>query len=85
MAWSIIFIISLGVSTIFPLLFSIAVGKMPERANEISGLMMMAISGGAIIPFIVGYAMDMWLPGGILVLVACAVYLLYLGLSPKTK
>jgi fucose permease len=85
MAWSIIFIISLGVSNIFPLLFSIAVGKMPERANEISGLMMMAISGGAIIPFIVGYAMDMWLPGGILVLVACAVYLLYLGLSPKTK
>jgi len=85
MAWVIIFIISLGVSNIFPLLFSIAVGKMPERANEISGLMMMAISGGAIIPFIVGYAMDMWLPGGILVLVACAVYLLYLGLSPKTK
>ena len=85
MAWVIIFIISLGVSNIFPLLFSIAVSKMPERANEISGLMMMAISGGAIIPFIVGYAMDMWLPGGILVLVACAVYLLYLGLSPKTK
>ncbi len=84
-AWIIIFIISLGVSNIFPLLFSIAVGKMPARANEISGLMMMAISGGAIIPFIVGYAMDMWLPGGILVLVACAVYLLYLGLSPKTK
>ena len=84
-AWVIIFIISLGVSNIFPLLFSIAVGKMPARANEISGLMMMAISGGAIIPFIVGYAMDMWLPGGILVLVACAVYLLYLGLSPKTR
>ena len=58
---------------------------MPERANEISGLMMMAISGGAIIPFIVGLAMDAWLPGGIIVLVICAVYLLYLGLATKEK
>ena len=84
-AWIIIFIISLGVSNIFPLLFSIAVGKMPERANEISGLMMMAISGGAIIPFMVGFAMDMWITGGILVLVASAAYLLFLGLSTKAE
>ncbi len=84
-AWVIIFIVSLGVSNIFPLIFSITVGKMPERANEISGLMMMAISGGAIIPFIVGLAMDAWLPGGIFVLVICAVYLLYLGLTSKEK
>jgi len=84
-AWVIIFIVSLGVSNIFPLIFSITVGKMPERSNEISGLMMMAISGGAIIPFIVGLAMDSWLPAGIFVLVACAVYLLYLGLISKEK
>ena len=84
-AWVIIFIVSLGVSNIFPLIFSITVGKMPDRANEISGLMMMAISGGAIIPFIVGLAMDAWLPGGIIVLVICAVYLLYLGLATKEK
>jgi len=84
-AWVIIFIVSLGVSNIFPLIFSITVGKMPDRANEISGLMMMAISGGAIIPFIVGLAMDAWLPGGIIVLVICAIYLLYLGLATKEK
>ncbi len=84
-AWVIIFIISLGVSNIFPLIFSITVGKMPERANEISGLMMMAISGGAVIPFFVGWAMEVWLPGGILVLIGCAVYLLLVSLSPNTK
>ncbi len=83
-AWIIIFIASLGVSNIFPLIFAITVGKMPDRANEISGLMMMAISGGAVIPFIVGLAMDNWLPGGILVLIACGVYLLFTGLY-KTK
>ena len=84
-AWVIIFLVSLGVSNIFPLIFSIAVGKMPDRANEISGLMMMAISGGAIIPFFVGLAMDSWLPGGIFVLVACSIYLLFIGFVSKTK
>ncbi|MEN8228090.1 MAG: MFS transporter [Bacteroidota bacterium] len=84
-AWIIIVVISLGISNIFPLLFSIAVGKMPERSNEISGLMMMAISGGAIIPFMVGFAMDMWIAGGIIVLVASAIYLLLIGLSKQTK
>ncbi len=84
-AWIIIFIVSLGISNIFPLIFSISVTKMPERSNEISGLMMMAISGGAFIPFVAGFVMDKWLPGGILVLVLSAVYLLVLGLSPKLK
>ena len=84
-AWIIIFIVSLGVSNIFPLLFSIAVGKMPERSNEISGLMMMAISGGAIIPFLVGLAMEIWLPAGIFVLVACGVYLLSVGIISEKK
>ena len=84
-AWVIIFVISLGVANIFPLIFSIAVSKMPERSNEISGLMMMAISGGAIIPFVVGFVMDLWLPGGIFVLVGCSVYLLSVGLSKQLK
>ena len=84
-AWVIIFVVSLGVSNIFPLIFSIAVSKMPERANEISGLMMMAISGGAIIPFLVGFVMDLWLPGGIFVLVGSAVYLLLIGMSKQLK
>lgn len=82
-AWVIIFIVSLGISNIFPLIFSITVGKMPDRSNEISGLMMMAISGGAIIPFIVGLAMDYWLSAGIFVLVASGVYLLFIGLISK--
>jgi fucose permease len=84
-AWVIIFIVSLGVSNIFPLIFSIAVGKMPQRANEISGLMMMAVSGGAVIPFLVGRVMEYWLAGGVLVLVACAVYIFMVGMSSRTK
>lgn len=85
-AWVLIFIIGLGVANIFPLIFSITVGKMPQWSNEISGLMMMAISGGAFIPFLVGLAMETILVSGIFVLVACAVYLLCLGyMSPKNS
>jgi fucose permease len=79
-AWIIIFIVSLMASNIFPLIFAITVGSMPDRANEISGLMMMAISGGALIPFLTGYAMSQYVNGGILVLVVCALYLVIISL-----
>ena len=49
-----IFMAGLGSANLFPLIFAITLEKMPERANEISGLMVMAISGGAFIPPIVG-------------------------------
>jgi FHS family L-fucose permease-like MFS transporter len=49
-AWGLVFIIGLAVANIFPLVFSIAIEKFPSRSNEISGLMIMAVSGGAVIP-----------------------------------
>ena len=80
MAWVLVFLIGLAVANIWPLVFSIAVGKHPERSNEISGLMMMAISGGAVIPFLVGWIGEISnLNIGMLVLVACMVYLAAVG------
>lgn len=79
-AWIIIFIVSLAASNIFPLIFSITVGRLPDRANEISGLMMMAISGGALIPFLVGYTMSQYVNGGIMVLIVCTIYLIIISL-----
>ena len=52
------FIIGLGFANIFPLIFSIAVDHMPERTNELSGLMVTAIVGGAIMPPIMGKIAD---------------------------
>ena len=52
------FIIGLGFANIFPLIFSITVDNMPERTNELSGLMVMAIVGGAILPPIMGLVAD---------------------------
>jgi FHS family L-fucose permease-like MFS transporter len=82
-AWVIIAIISLGASNIFPLIFSITVAKLPDRANEISGLMMMAISGGALIPFLVGYFMTIHINGGILFLLVCTLYLIFIAARSK--
>ena len=53
------FLIGLGFANIFPLIFSIVIDRIPERANELSGLMVMAIVGGAIVPPIMGLVADM--------------------------
>ena len=44
----------LGFANIWPMLFSITVEERPKCANELSGLMCMAISGGAIVPLLMG-------------------------------
>jgi FHS family L-fucose permease-like MFS transporter len=76
-AWGLVFVIGLAVANIFPLVFSIAVERMPARTNEISGLMIMAVSGGAVIPLLVGWLTDL---SGIIIgmslLVVCMIYLL---------
>lgn len=75
-----VFVIGLGVANIFPLIFSLTVEKYPLRSNEISGLMIMAVSGGAFIPPIMGFMSDkMGANGNIIILAICALYLL--GLS----
>ncbi|MCF8367996.1 MAG: MFS transporter [Bacteroidales bacterium] len=54
-----IILVGLGFANIFPLIFSITVDKMPERSNELSGLMVTAIVGGAILPPIMGKVADL--------------------------
>jgi MFS transporter, FHS family, L-fucose permease len=54
-----IFLIGLGFANIFPLIFSITVETMPDRSNELSGLMVAAIVGGALIPPLMGLIADL--------------------------
>jgi len=51
-------LVGLGFANIFPLVFSITIDHMPQRSNELSGLMVMAIAGGAIVPLIMGKVAD---------------------------
>jgi fucose permease len=76
MAWGLVFLIGLAVANIWPMVFSIAIEKFPTRSNEISGLMMMAISGGAVIPLLIGWVSDISSVSiGMSILVVCMVYL----------
>jgi|SRR5690554_4046876 len=75
------FLIGLTVSNIFPLIFILTVKKYSSRANEISGLMIMAVSGGAIIPPVVGGISDLFnITTGMYVFVFCAIYLLFVSI-----
>jgi fucose permease len=58
LAVSSFFIAGLGFANIFPLVFSIAVDKMPQNTNALSGLMVTAIVGGAILPPLMGVVAD---------------------------
>jgi fucose permease len=72
----------LGFANIWPLLFSITVEEKPECANELSGLMCMAISGGALVPLLMGQMLD-WQFGAFAFIVpaACFAYLLILSMK----
>lgn len=73
-----IFMVGLGSANLFPLIFSIAVEKMPERANEVSGLMIMAVSGGAFLPPLMGIvSVHAGVKASFMVLVLAMVYLVY--------
>lgn len=76
-----IVLIGLGFSNIFPLIFSIAVDAMPARSNELSGLMVTAIVGGAIVPPITGAMADINVQLGFLVPAICIVYVLILAFN----
>ena len=53
-----IFVAGLGLANIFPLIFSITIERKPQYTNELSGLMVSAIVGGAFIPPLMGLVAD---------------------------
>lgn len=70
-----------GFANIWPLLFSITVEERPDRASELSGLMCMAIAGGAIVPLVMGRLVDTGMESmAFVVPAACFLYLLLLSL-----
>lgn len=81
-----IFIIGLGAGSMFPVIFSLALEKMPERANEISGLLIMAVSGGAFVPPVVGFVSTVVSPiASMFVIGFCLLYILWVSFYVKKK
>jgi MFS transporter, FHS family, L-fucose permease len=81
-----IFMVGLGSANLFPLIFSIAVEKMPDRQNEVSGLMIMAVSGGAFVPPVMGLvSTNFGVKASFLVLLVGMVYLVGAGIYSLKK
>lgn len=74
-----------GNSNLFSVMLSQALQRMPSRSNEVSGLMMMGIFGGATVPLLMGVVSDAMggQVGAVAVLAVCTIYLMLL--APKLK
>ena len=74
-------LIGLGNSNMFSIMFSQALLHRPDRENEISGLMIMGLAGGAIFPLLMGVTSDVLGSqiGAIIVISVCVLYLLFLS------
>jgi MFS transporter, FHS family, L-fucose permease len=86
-SWAIltlVFIVGFAIANVFSIIFAAALRRLPERANEISGLMIMGIAGGAIFPLIMGTTADAFGQSGALaVLLIAVVYLLFTAFKVK--
>lgn len=81
---SMVFILGLAVANVFSIIFAAALRRKPERANEISGLLIMGVAGGAVIPLIMGIASDsLGQSGGMAVLLVALGYLLFSAFKLK--
>lgn len=79
-------LVGVGNSNIFPIILSQAMLHLPNKKNEVSGLMIMGLFGGTIFPFLMGIASDQTGSqiGAVLVISVGVVYLLTIsGLIKK--
>lgn len=77
-------LIGFGNSDIFSIIFSQALLAVPEKKNEISGLMIMGLFGGTVFPLFMGFASDaMGQDGAVAVMTVGVIYLLFYTLKIK--
>ena len=73
-------------SCIFPIIYSMALKARPDKANEISGLMITAVAGGGAVTPIIGGAIDgVGMIGGVFVILVCVLYLTYCAFGVKSE
>ena len=78
-------LVGYGNSNIFTIIFSQALLSVPEKKNEVSGLMIMGLFGGTIFPLLMGFASDaVGQIGAVAVMTIGVVYLfVYINISKR--
>lgn len=74
-------LVGYGNSNVFSMIFSQALNDMPEKKNEVSGLMIMGLFGGTVFPLLMGFASDaVGQMGAVAVMAVGVIYLFsYIG------
>lgn len=79
-------LIGFGNSNIFPIIFAQALNALPDKKNEVSGLMIMGLFGGTIFPLLMGVASDaVGQIGAVAVMAVGVIYLIVYTLRLKTN
>lgn len=76
MLYTAIALVGYGNSNVFSLCFARALQAVPEKQNEVSGLMIMGLFGGTLFPLLMGFASDcMGQAGAVAVMTLGVIYL----------
>ena len=76
MLYAAIALVGYGNSNIFSICFAQALTSMPEKQNEVSGLMIMGLFGGTVFPLLMGFMSDaMGQAGAVIVMALGVIYL----------
>ena len=70
-------LVGYGNSNIFSICFAQALTSMPEKQNEVSGLMIMGLFGGTVFPLLMGFASDAIGQAGAVIVMAIGVIYLF--------
>ena len=77
-------LIGYGNSNVFSIVFAQALQAMPQKKNEISGLMIMGLFGGTVFPLLMGFASDaMGQSGAVAVMTVGVLYLIFYAARMK--
>lgn len=77
-------LVGYGNSNVFSLIFATALKAIPEKQNEVSGLMIMGLFGGTVFPLFMGFSSDAFGQVGAVAVMAVGVLYLF-SFIPKIK
>ncbi len=82
-----VFLAALGLANTFGMCMGLAINRLPEKTNEVSALVVMAISGGGVVSIALGAVQQsrFGANGITCVLLVCLLYLLGLGLFASAR
>ena len=78
-------VFGIGYANLFSILFSFSLKRVPEKANEVSALLISGVFGGAILPPIIGMATDITHTQVTAIIILVIVWCYLIGLIRKVK